>query len=457
MTASRPHFHFTPAAGWMNDPNGLVYFDGEYHLFFQYRKPRHWGHAVSRDLVQWQELPVALEPNALGEMWSGSAVVDWHNTSGLFDDRPGLAALVTQRTHGAQVQSLASSQDAGRTWTMYANNPVLANPDHLDFRDPKVFWHEPSGRWLMVLAAGDCVQFYTSPDLREWTFRSDFRADLGTRTGVWECPDLVELPIDGGAGSAWVLHLSTSGAIGSLMHYFVGTFDGTHFSAATTGVTDYGEDFYAAVTWLGRPAGDQRVLWIGWMNNWRYGYHVATTPWQGAMTIPRELGLARTPAGLRLTQRPARELAQRRGTAFRLENALIAGSPTLELRGQALEIIAELHAGDANSFGLRVRVGLEQHTTIGYDLTSGELFLDRRASGQSPHATFPARHAAPLALDDGRLRLHIFVDTCSVEVFAGAGTVVLTDLIFPDDTAVGVEVFAEGGAAELLMLEAYQL
>ena len=453
----RPRYHFTPRENWMNDPNGLVYFDGEYHLFFQYSLPRHWGHAVSHDLVHWQELPIGISPDELGEIWSGSAVVDWYNTTGLFAEKPGLAALFTHWNRGVQVQSLASSDDAGRTWQKYARNPVLPNPGHADFRDPKVFWHEPTARWVMALAAGDHIQFYCSPDLLVWSFASEFRAEIGPRAaGVWECPDLVELPIEAEDDHAWVLHLSTSGPDGSYMHTFIGTFDGTTFQAESHVVADYGEEFYAGVTWSGIPHDHDRVLWIGWMNNWRYANAITTSPWQGAMTIPRELRLIRTAAGLRLAQRPVRELVAKRGELFHLAGVRAAGTYAIPVASAAFEMIVELRPEQANTFGLAVRVGNGQRTIVGYDVSGEQLFIDRRESGQVFHPSFPGVHTAPLALDDGLLRLHIFVDTCSVEVFAAHGTIVLTDLIFPDPEATGLAMYAEG-IVEIVSLEIYPL
>lgn len=454
----RPHYHFTPRENWMNDPNGLVYFAGEYHLFFQYRHPRHWGHAVSRDLLHWQELPVGIAPDQLGEIWSGSAVVDWHNTTGLFAETPGLVAIFTHWNNGAQAQSIAFSTDAGRTWQKYAGNPVLPNPGHADFRDPKVFWHAPTAQWVMALAAGDHIQFYRSTNLLVWHFASDFRAEIGPRgIGVWECPDLVELPIDGEDCRAWALHVSTSGPGGSYMHTFIGAFDGTTFRADTQVITDYGEDFYAGVTWSGIPHDDGRVIWIGWMNNWRYAYQLETSPWQGAMTIPRELRFVRTAEGLRLAQCPVRELVAMRSELLRLGGVTMTGSHVLEAAGSTLEIIVELRPERASEIGLHVRANNGQQTVIGYDVVGERLFIDRRNSGDVFHASFPGIYAAPLFLDSGLVRLHIFVDTCSVEVFAANGTIVLTDLIFPGPDATGIHVYAKDGIVEIVSLEVYAL
>src|SRR5918995_2907316 len=191
----RPAYHYTPPSGWMNDPNGLVYFAGEYHLFYQHMIPSHWGHAVSEDLLHWTDLPIALAPDESGFIASGSAVVDWNDTSGFFDGQPGLVAIFTHWRDETQEQSIAYSVDRGRTWTKFAGNPVVPNPGIRDFRDPKVMWHAPTQRWVMVVAVRDRVHFYVSPNLREWVFASEFGAEDGSHDGVWECPDLVELPV----------------------------------------------------------------------------------------------------------------------------------------------------------------------------------------------------------------------------------------------------------------------
>jgi len=292
----RPLVHFTAPSGWINDPNGLVYFEGEYHLFYQYIPHRpdggvggsfspHWGHAVSADLVQWSHLPIALYPDHLGAIYSGSVVVDWHDTSGLFGGRSGLVAIFTHHNAssaplGPEVQSIAWSADRGRTWTAYPDNPVIANPGVRDFRDPKVFWHVPTGRWVMVVTyGGDRVRFYSSANLRDWSQTGEFGAGQGAQSATWECPDLFELPVDGDPRHTyWVLNVSTyhaaavSDRVG--MQYFVGDFDGVTFRNANPAglvlTTDQGCDNYAAVTWSDVPANDGRRVMIGWMSDWAY-------------------------------------------------------------------------------------------------------------------------------------------------------------------------------------------
>jgi fructan beta-fructosidase len=284
----RPQYHFTPQTGWMNDPNGMVYYEGEYHLFYQHYPdstvwgPMHWGHAVSQDLIHWQHLPVALYPDKLGYIFSGSAVVDWNNTSGLGTaEAPPMVAIYTYHDPGGerqgridfQTQGIAYSVDKGRTWTKYEKNPVLPNPGIRDFRDPKVSWNEVSKQWVMTLAVKDHIEFYGSPDLKKWSKLSEFGNTIGAHGGVWECPDLFSLK-DGEGNSKWVLFVSINPGGpqgGSATQYFIGNFDGKNFMPQDTLARwiDYGADNYAGVTWSDIPASDGRRLFIGWMSNWQ--------------------------------------------------------------------------------------------------------------------------------------------------------------------------------------------
>ncbi|HXW08217.1 MAG TPA: glycoside hydrolase family 32 protein [Vicinamibacterales bacterium] len=483
----RPQYHFTPPENWMNDPNGMVYFDGEYHLFYQYNpfgdKWGHmsWGHAVSPDLLHWDHLPVAI-PEANGVMaFSGSAVVDWNNTSGFGQDgTPPLVAIYTGHRETNQSQYIAYSNNRGRTWIVYDGNPVL-DIGRKDFRDPKVFWHEPQQRWVMVVALPDQhkVSFYSSPDLKQWRHLSDFgpAAAVG---GIWECPDLFELPVDGDPNDArWVLIVSLNPGAnsgGSGMQYFLGHFDGTRFTAESPapGVTtagmrddsvlwaDYGRDFYAAVSWSDVPSEDGRRLWLGWMNNWQYAQDIPTSPWRSIQSLPRMLALRTTSRGIRMVQQPVIELQQLRGRRRTLAAQPIAeGTTSLApqgVAGRALEIVAEFEVGTAAELGLKVRTGNQEETVIGIDPHAGQLFVDRTRSGQVGfHAEFSGRHTAPLPVQNGRVSLHVFVDWSSVEVFAASGEVVVTDLIFPAPESDGVALYARGGTARLVSLDAWPL
>ena len=286
----RPQFHFSPEKGWMNDPNGLVYFAGEYHLFYQYYPdstvwgPMHWGHAVSKDLIRWKHLPVALYPDSLGYIFSGSAVADTSNTSGLGTKiNPPLVAIFTYHNPESEKsgsntfenQGIAFSIDKGRTWTKYHNNPVLKNPGIKDFRDPRVIWHEQTGKWIMILAAHDRVMIYSSPDLKSWSFESQFGEKAGAHGGVWECPDLFPLKISGQHQIKWVMLVSINPGGpngGSATQYFTGEFDGHNFVPDNTDEKwiDWGPDNYAGSTWSEIPLTDGRRIFLGWMSNWQY-------------------------------------------------------------------------------------------------------------------------------------------------------------------------------------------
>lgn len=467
----RPQYHFTPEANWMNDPNGMVYYAGEYHLFYQYHPyglqwgPMHWGHAVSKDLVHWKHLPVALHPDENGTIFSGSAVVDWNNTTGFQTgaEKP-LVAVYTQDREGHQVQSIAYSNDKGRTWKKYPGNPVIPNPGKKDFRDPKVFWHEETKKWVMVLAAGDRILIYTSPNLKEWVYASEFGEGQGSHGGVWECPDLFELPVDGNPHQKkWVMQVSVgNGAVsgGSGMQYFVGDFNGTAFKNENPSSqvlwTDYGKDFYAAVTWSDIPSSDGRRLWLGWMSNWQYANDVPTSPWRGAATIPKQLELKTLSEGIRVVQTPIRELHSIRG-AFREWNHKVispaSGQLLAGLSGDAYEINAEfqINSGMASEFGFKVRKGDDQYTKIGYHPNSAALFVDRSQSGRADfHPGFnTGKQTAPLRPVNGKVKMRIFVDRSSVEVFGNDGQQVITDIILPDKSSKGLEVYASNGFVKL--------
>ncbi|RME99284.1 MAG: glycoside hydrolase family 32 protein, partial [Bacteroidetes bacterium] len=297
--AHRPQFHFSPPTMWMNDPNGMVFFEGEYHLFYQYYPdstvwgPMHWGHAVSKDLLHWEHLPIALAPDEHGYIFSGSAVVDWENSSGFgVDELPPLVAIFTYHDPIAeregrddfQTQGIAYSNDRGRSWVKYDGNPVLPNPGIRDFRDPKVIWDTESQRWIMVLAAGDHIRFYASKDLKHWRYLSSFGQRLGAHGGVWECPDLFPMKVEGSGDQRWVLLVSINPGApngGSGTQYFVGRFEDDRFKldaefaynlnrmqdSVKAVWLDYGRDNYAGVTWSDIPFELDRRIFIGWMSN----------------------------------------------------------------------------------------------------------------------------------------------------------------------------------------------
>lgn len=474
----RPHYHFTPERYWLNDPNGLLYFAGEYHLFYQHNPMENrfgnlsWGHAVSCDLLHWEHLPVAI-PATDGVMaFSGSAVVDWDNTSGFgVEAKPPLVAIFTGHSSAThqQDQRLAYSNDQGRTWTLYDGNPVLEIGASRDFRDPKVFWHSPSQRWVMALVLSDQyqVRFYGSSDLKSWAHLSDF-GPAGSAEGVWEVPELLELPLQDSPGeTCWVLKVDVgAGGLwgGSGAQYFLGQFDGTRFVADNADLTaprwvDYGKDFYAALSWANLPDTQQRPVWLAWMNNWQYAHTAPTHPWRGALTLPRTLSLRRSGSGIDLIQQPIKALEALRQQHFSLEDTVLEeGFRRLEFTGAALEIQAQLQPQSALEFGLKLRVGEGQETLVGYDTVRREFYVDRHNTGRSdfsPH--FAQRHSAPSSPADGLIGLHIFLDQSSVEVFADGGRVVITDLIFPDPYSAGLELFAKGGTVRVKTLDIWRL
>lgn len=628
----RPQFHFTPERNWMNDPNGMVFYDGEWHLFYQYNPHgdrwghMSWGHAVSRDLVRWEHLPLALAEADGVMIFSGSAVVDHKNTSGFgVNNQPPLVAIYTGHREGRQDQRLAYSNDRGRTWTKFAGNPVL-DLKMADFRDPKVFWHEGTSRWVMTVAlpAEKKVHFYASPDLKAWKYVGEF-GPAGATDGVWECPDLFPLPIEGG-GSKWALivNINPGGpAGGSGCQYFVGEFNGQTFTAEPLppalaefvprgklvadfedgyagwkvegdafgkepargtlphqqpvsgfkggrlvnsynnedrgqgtltsppfeitakhisfligggaheqtrmdllvdgkavrtargrererltwqswevselrGKTaeiqivdkhdggwghinvdhilladeparpasedalwaDFGADFYAAVSWSDVPPSDGRRVWLGWMSNWNYANDVPTSPWRSAMSLPRELRLVSTPAGLRLKQIPVAELKSLRGPASSFAGGT-AAEANAWIRNQALrcgplELTFALEASEGLP-GVKLYAGDDQATVVAVDRHTGRVMIDRTKSGHTAfHPKFPSIQNAPLPRKDGPVALRLFVDASSVEVFVNDGEQVLTSLIFPKPDAAGIEFFG-AESARFSAIEMWQL
>lgn len=444
----RPVFHFTPAAHWMNDPNGLVFHEGVYHLFFQYHPhssvwgPMHWGHATSRDLVHWQEQPVALAPDEHGMIFSGSAVLDLNNTSGL--GPAGTTPLVALFTHNSttlesqgqphQRQSLAYSLDAGKTWHKHSGNPVLPSPGLKDFRDPKVFWHETTARWIMSLACGDHIAFYSSPDLKDWTWESGFGHQSGAHGGVWECPDLIQLSLNGRA--RWVLLVSlTPGGPqgGSATQYFVGDFDGHTFAPEHTDVRwlDWGADNYAGVTWSNTPG---RCIFVGWMSSWLYAKDVPTTPWRGAMTLPRELSLQNVEGQAWLCSPVAHEVE----AAFKSEPMLVEAST---VRGAAVQCWNEvdctkpvkirLRSAAAESWTVTVSNARGDRWQLAYDAQARTYCVDRSSSGVVDfHPEFAARHVAPRISQSDVCEVCVYMDAASMETIADGGLSSLTSVVF---------------------------
>ncbi len=445
----RPQFHFSPGEKWMNDPNGMLYHKGVYHLFYQYYPdstvwgPMHWGHATSKDLVYWQHQPVALYPDSLGYIFSGSAVVDSKNTSGFGKD--GQIPLVAIFTHhnpaGEQAkrndfqhQSIAYSLDDGKTWIKYSGNPVLKNPCITDFRDPKVMWYEKEKKWVMTLATKDRITFYSSPDLKNWNKESEFGQGLGAHGGVWECPDL--FPLNHNGKKVWVLLVSINPGGpngGSGTQYFVGNFDGKTFSPFDKDIRwmDYGTDNYAGVTFFNTEPG--RIL-IGWMSNWQYAQVVPTEKWRSAMTIPRTLTIKEVNKKLFLVSRPVKELDKLPGKSIALSNINVKSDYDLTPKLGAGKGLFELELSGipANDFTIIMANDQGDELLIGYDKTSDQYYIDRTSSGNTGFEPgFAKRHVAPRISRDKNIRLKLIADAASVELFADDGLTVMTDIFFP--------------------------
>jgi fructan beta-fructosidase len=470
----RPQYHFTPPQNFMNDPNGLVFYKGEYHLFYQHNPEGNvwghmsWGHAVSSDMVHWRDLPVAIWEDSQYMAYSGSAVVDWYNSSGLCQnpdpqDHSCLIAIYAAAYKDRQKQHIAFSNDRGRTWTNYAGNPVL-DLDAPDFRDPKVFWYEPQKKWVMVgvLADERKAVFFDSTDLKNWTLRSEF-GPAGDDAGQWECPDLLELPIEGTKQRKWVLMISRNPgapAGGTGVRYLVGDFDGRQFTNESSPQTklwaDYGKDFYATNSFNDMPSSDGRTIWMGWTSNWLYAKDEPTVLWRGAQSIPRTLTLRRSAAGIILVQTPIRELQSLYGQPFQLRNLRLeeANRRIREAgwKGDAYEIEAELESRHAVEIGLHLRKGDQVETVVGVIPSTNTLFVDRTHSGEvSFSKDFPGRYSTTLQ-NTKRVKLHIFVDRSSLEVFANGGEKVMTNRVYPPPGSNSVELYSRGSGGKVVSL-----
>ncbi|NYD77782.1 glycoside hydrolase family 32 protein [Arthrobacter cupressi] len=487
----QPGYHYSQNSGSSSDPNGLVYFAGEYHLFHQDRG--RWAHAVSTDLIHWKQLPIALPRLASGESWSGSAVVDASNSSGLFNGLPGggLVAFFTSFNHdapnGNQSVRAAYSSDKGRSWRLVQEAPVVQNPGGAnggwDFRDPKVSWDAVAGKWVMVVAAGDHIRFYTSTNMVSWTFASSFGYGDWVRGGVFECPDFFSMPVEGQPGtSRWVLYWST-GAVratnGSAAQYVTGTWNGSSFTPDTPATqvleADHGRDYYAAMSFFGAP--DGRRIMIGWMSNWDYAFSPPTGRWNGQLSIPRELKLVDIAgSGLRLTQAPVVEEESLRSSTWQASDITVtplSANPLAAASGRSFELEAEVglpSTGGASSFAFGLRKGSgstgAQETSVRFDAGAGTLTLDRGISGREDFTRYFAGTAADnssapwsstVVGSERRVKLRVLVDASSVEAFGGDGTASISSLVFPDPSSTGLSFTATGGTARLVSVKVHQL
>lgn len=468
----RPVYHHTPPYGWMNDPNGMFYKDGVYHLYYQFNPygstwgNMHWGHSTSTDLVSWKHEDIALAPDAWGSIFSGSCVVDHDNTAGF-----GAGAVIAIYTSAkptpwgdCQTQSLAYSLDNGYTFTKYAHNPVLTSTER-DFRDPKVFWYAPDKHWVMLLAVGQEMEIHTSADLKEWKKESTFGAKQGAHGGVWECPDLVELPVEGTGRKRWVLicNLNPGGPFGgSAAQYFVGSFDGKTFvneSPAVTKWLDWGKDNYATVTWSDAP--QERCIALGWMSNWQYQAILPTKQYRGENTIARDLTLYDQGGELYLKSSPSPEIKKIRkekvsmhsfnvSDTYDIAELLKDNSGTYELE----MTIKNISAGKVK-FCLSNEKG--NKVDMYYDMKRKLFVMDRSLSGKVDFSKeFPAVTVAPIA-ETKEIQIRLFVDKSSIETFGEEGKFVMTNLVFPDAPYNRISFQSEDGSYKVSSLKLYKL
>ena len=463
----RPTYHFSPLYGWMNDPNGMVYKDGEYHLFYQHNPygskwgNMHWGHAISKDLINWEHRPDAITPDALGTIFSGSAVVDTDNTAGF-----GAGAIVAIYTQNSdrQVQSIAYSTDNGRSFTKYENNPVLTS-DARDFRDPKVFWHKETQRWIMLLAVGQEMQIFSSSNLKDWAFESSFGEGQGAHGGVWECPDLFELPVDGTNEKKWVLlcNLNPGGPFGgSATQYFVGTFNGKEFvneSPSKTKWMDWGKDHYATVTWSDAP--DNRRIAIAWMSNWQYANDVPTFQYRSPNSVPRDLSLFTVDGETYLQSAPSPELLKLRDISKK-RSFKVNGTRTIKdmIAGNegAYEIELTIENQYADVIGFRLYNDKGEEVDMQYDMKEKKFSMDRRKSGEVGfNENFPMLTWTTIESGKDELKLRLFVDKSSVEAFVDGGRFVMTNQVFPSEPYTHIDFYSKGGAYKVDSFVIYKL
>ncbi len=442
----RPQFHFTPEKNWMNDPNGLVYYGGEYHLFYQHNPFdrewgfMHWGHAISRDLVHWKHLPIAIYPDENSKdkvrctAFSGSAIVDWNNTSGFqTGSEPPSVVFYTSQLCG---QRIAYSNDRGRTWEKYDGNPILPRVDD-DARDPKVIWHDESKQWVMVLyrrpdndKEKSGISFYTSANLKEWDYQSH-------TVGFFECPEVFELPVDGNPqNTRWILY-------GGDAQYMLGSFDGSEYrKESSKHVMDYGANFYASQTYNNIPEGDGRRIQIAWMRGGKY----PDSPWNQQMSFPCTLTLHTTKEGIRVFRNPVREIETIYQKQYIWENVILEPRNNLlaGFEGDLFEIFGEFEVKEGSEFGIVVRKGEQSKgTPIRYDVQKQELTCLGRT--------------APLELNSNRIKIHILLDRTSIEVFGNDGRISMSNCFVPNVDCDGLELYTKGGNVKIIQLEVNRL
>jgi len=479
----RPNFHFTPQKGWMNDPNGMFFYKGLYHLCFQHYPddniwgPMHWGHATSTDMITWKEQKIALYPDNLGYIFSGSAVVDVNNTSGFGSlENPPIVAMFTyhdavKEKMGAvdfQSQALAYSLDEGKTWTKYKNNPVIKNPGIRDFRDPKMTWDAIHNQWIMVLAADVETNIYRSSNLIDWELASGFGKNLGVHGAPWECPDFFPIKVEGLNETKWVLLQSINPGGpngGSATQYFVGDFDGKTFTLGKSFSddlqqyeafwVDYGKDNYAGVTWSNIPDTDGRKLFIGWMSNWEYGNKVPTKNWRSAMTIPRELKLINNNGHYRIVSLPIKELDKYVSKTIKKDHLTI----------DKTTVIADKSSVDMSRLDIRFKMNNLKEDNYDFVLSNKEnnaihfginkkekcFYIDRKNAGKTSFSDkFAAKKSkAPITSDFNTIEVRMVIDKTSIELFYDNGKTVMTEIFFSDSPMESLSIAKTSSAFEL--------
>ena len=492
----RPVYHHTPVYGWMNDPNGMFYKDGVYHLYFQYNPygskwgNMHWGHSVSKDLIHWDHLNPAIARDTLGHIFSGSTVVDKNNSAGYGKD--AIIAFYTSASdeHG-QIQCMAYSKDNGRTYTKYEKNPILTPFDGLkDFRDPKVFWYEPAQKWYMIVSADKEMRFYSSSNLKDWEYQSGFGKGYGVQPNQFECPDFIQLPVDGDKNNMkWVMIVNINPGCmfgGSATEYFVGDFDGKEFKCDTkpevTKWLDFGKDHYATVCFSN--TGD-RVVAVPWMSNWQYANVTPIRQYRGANALPRELSLYTKDGQIYMAANAVKETEGLRKETRAIDNQTVKGESKIdEIFPQnegAYEIEMDVTPGASAVAGMELLNDKGEKTKIYLDMKAGKLVMDRTESGlvafgekAEPHAIenhdrrkttsinykndFALGTWAPLSLCEGKTyHLQIFVDKCSVEIFANGGRIAMTNLVFPTKPYNSIRLYSEGGNYKVENMKIHKL
>lgn len=469
-TKYRPQFHHTPLYGWMNDPNGMFYKDGVWNLYYQYNpygskwQNMTWGHSTSTDLANWKHEPISIRPDGLGSIFSGSCVIDHNNTAGYGND--AIVALYTS-AGTSQMQSLAASTDGGKTFEKNPANPIITLDS--EARDPNMFWNEQTKEWNLVLAHAleHEMLFFTFPDLKNWTLQSAFGKGEGAQGGVWECPDLFQLPVDGTGEKKWVLicNLNPGGPFGgSGVQYFVGDWDGKTFKADTdasgkipTKWLDHGKDNYALVSFSDAP--DGRRTAIGWMSNWQYAADVPTQQYRSANTLPRDISLFRGDDGqIYAASTPSPELTGLRGK-LAVNTKATVGKKAKTYKVPALcEILADVDAQKASNVTFTLSNKLGDKVEIIYNVADHTLSMDRRQSGVVDFSeNFPAVTVAPTFEKNGKVQLRIFVDRSSIELFANDGKASMTNLVFPNEPYSTLSVAANGGEAKVTDLKVYNI